>query len=105
MVKGGGLNFSFAQFTPSLVVYKQIGPTPWTGGLEWQAERVKPWDFRYFDYALVNGDEDVHNYVVRQAQLAPVTNSGSWRLYRISEPTRSLAASGASGAPGEGRAQ
>lgn len=79
---GGQLNFSFADFAPSLVVYRERRRPPWTPGLEWYAERVQPADLHHFDYALVHGDESVHEITRTRMGLAPVTSTGSWRLYR-----------------------
>ena len=55
VIHGGRLNFSFAQFAPSLVVDAHPQRRPWTPGLEWFPEWVRPEDFSYFDYALING--------------------------------------------------
>ena len=82
VLHGGRLNASFAGFAPSLVVYRHRRPIPWTPNLEWFAERVRPDDVTYFDYALINGGADIH----AQAQawpLAAVTDAGRWRLYRV----------------------
>jgi hypothetical protein len=86
VIRGGTLNFSFAEFAPSLVVYADRRRTPWTGGLEWFPERVRTGDFLHFDYALVNGGPDVHQAIVDRFPLVPVTTSGFWRLYATSGP-------------------
>jgi hypothetical protein len=80
---GGELNFSFADFAPSLVVYKDLQRVRWTSGLEWFAEWVTDADFRHFDFALVGGDEQVHERLGGAPHLQPVTREGTWRLYRI----------------------
>src|SRR5262245_12505746 len=54
VVHGGTLNFSFAEFAPSLVVYDEPRKLPWTPGLEWFPKSVRSEDFAYFDYALIN---------------------------------------------------
>ncbi len=61
---------------------------PWTGGIEWQAERAKPSDFGYFDYALVNADQPLHATLNALPDLHPVTAEGRWRLYRIGAAVR-----------------
>lgn len=85
--RGGTLNFSFAEFSPCLVVYKQFRRA-WTGGLEWFPENVKARDLRHFDFALVNGTPRIHSISRAQPQLSPVTNNGRWRLYKIVQPGR-----------------
>ena len=83
VMKGGTLNFSFAEFSPCLVVYKERFIRPWTGGLEWFPDRVKESDLNYFDYALINGTEQIHATATADKRLRPVTNDGRWRLYKI----------------------
>ena len=80
---GGQLNFSFADFVPSLVVFRDMGHRRWTLGLEWFVERVQSSDLAFFDYALINGDEAVHGGISRLRGFRPVTEHGRWRLYRI----------------------
>jgi len=82
---GGRLNTSFAGFAPSLVVYRQRRAAPWTPNLEWFAERVRPEDFAYFDYAIINGGPSIHEQALA-LPLEPVTATGRWRLYRITAP-------------------
>lgn len=84
VVHGGSLNFSFAGFAPSLVVYREPRGVPWTIGLEWFAERVRVDDLRHFDYVLVNAPAKAHDAFVRTAPIEAVTTSGRWRLYRNS---------------------
>ncbi len=88
VVRGGELNFSFAQFAPMAVVYRAPRRPPWTSGIEWRAERVKPSDFGYFDYALVNADRPLHATLTALPDLHPVTAEGRWRLYRIGAAVR-----------------
>jgi hypothetical protein len=83
VMKGGGLNFTFAEFPSCLVVYKKPTRPPWTVGLEWFPERVKESDLAYFDFALINGDEQVHGITGSNPGLQPVTREGRWRLYRV----------------------
>ncbi|MFH0821650.1 MAG: hypothetical protein V2B18_02780 [Pseudomonadota bacterium] len=80
---GGLLNFSFAEFSPCLVVYKDAFLRPWTGGLEWFPQRLRESDLRYFDHALVNGTGGVHAVTASNPAFKPVTTLGRWRLYRI----------------------
>jgi hypothetical protein len=86
VLKGGTLNFSFAEFSPCLVVFKDKSPKPWTHGLEWFPRLVKESDLNYFDYVLINGTEQIHAASATQSRLAPVTKSGRWRLYRVKVP-------------------
>jgi hypothetical protein len=81
VIHGGTLNFSFAEFAPSLVVYADRRRVPWAPNLEWFPERVRPGDFLYFDYALINGGPDLHRSVPERFPVMPVTTSGTWRLY------------------------
>ena len=83
VLHGGRLNFSFADFVPSPVVFRDFGHWRWTLGLEWFAERVQPSDLAFFDYALVNGNEAVHERFSRLFGVPGVTNQGRWRLYRL----------------------
>jgi len=83
VLRGGRLNFSFAEFVPSLTVYKEPFKTPWTHGLEWYPHRVKKKDLKYFDYALINGSRRIHDISGSMGLLVPVTHTGRWRLYRV----------------------
>jgi hypothetical protein len=88
VLKGGQLNFSFADFGPSLVVYRQRRHLPWTSGLEWYPERAKKGDLLFFDYALVNADEKAHETIASEAYLKPVTGEGRWRCYKVLPPQK-----------------
>jgi hypothetical protein len=83
---GGRLNASFAGLAPSLVVYRQHVPAPWTANLEWFADQVRPDDLRFFDYALINGGPEIHAQAAAMP-LSAVTADGRWRLYRVTAPT------------------
>ncbi len=83
VLKGGTLNFSFAEFSPCLVVFRDNSPKPWTHGLEWFPKLVKESDLHYFDYALINGTNQIHAATRARSPLVPVTTTGLWRLYRI----------------------
>lgn len=83
VLRGGALNFSFASFAPSPVVYRNGLKKPWTVGLEWFAERVRAEDFYSFDYALVNAPEQVHAQILSRMPVEAATESGRWRLYRV----------------------
>jgi len=85
--RGGELNFSFADFGPSLVIYKRPRRLAWTSGLEWFPERAKKSDLLSFDYALVSGDEKLHAGIAQEGALIPQTPSGRWRLYKVRVPT------------------
>jgi len=86
--RGGELNFSFADFGPSLVVYRKRRDIPWTSGLEWFPERVRVRDFRYFDYALIHGSDELHTQLKGIGLLKAVTKKGMWRLYKTSNDER-----------------
>jgi hypothetical protein len=88
VVRGGQLNFSFAEFAPMGVVYRTPRARPWTRGLEWFAERVTRSDFSHFDYALVNAEGWWHSSLAASGALTPVTGQGRWRLYRINAIAR-----------------
>jgi hypothetical protein len=81
--RGGELNFSFADFGPSLVIYKKPRRLAWTSGLEWFPERAKKSDLLSFDYALVSGDDKLHAEIAQEGTLVPQTTFGRWRLYKI----------------------
>jgi hypothetical protein len=81
--RGGELNFSFADFGPSLVIYREPRRLEWTSGLEWFPERAKKSDLMFFDYAIVSGNETVHEAVRQEDALKPVTTAGRWRLYKV----------------------
>jgi len=83
VLRGGELNFSFADFGPSLVVYRRRRRIPWTSGLEWFPERTKKGDLLFFDYALINAEEKAHESIASEAYLKPVTREGRWRCYKI----------------------
>jgi hypothetical protein len=84
--RGGELNFSFADFGPSLVVYRQRRRIPWTNGLEWFPERAKKTDLLFFNYALINGGKKFHESFAEDPALRPATGAGRWRLYQVSAP-------------------
>ncbi len=81
--KGGELNFSFAEHYSGLVAYGAKRDVRWTIGLEWAGSAVKRSDFAFFDFVLANGEERDHKTLSSYAELAPVTSSGRWRLYRV----------------------
>ncbi|HCS46880.1 MAG TPA: hypothetical protein DIW61_00920 [Candidatus Aminicenantes bacterium] len=80
--RGGELNFSFADFGPSLVLYRTPRQLAWTSGLEWFPERAKKSDLLSFDYALVSGDDGLHEAIRRDRTFDAVTSAGRWRLYK-----------------------
>jgi hypothetical protein len=86
--RGGELNFSFADFGPSLVIYREPRRLAWTSGLEWFPERAKKSDLLSFDYALVSGDDRLHEAVRRDQTFYAVTSSGRWRLYKTVPKTQ-----------------
>ncbi len=85
MLKGGTLNFSFAEFSPCLVVYKTPFHPPWTSGLEWFPNNVKESDLQYFDHLILHGSEETHGETSGNPGFTPVTTEGAWRLYTIKQ--------------------
>ncbi len=81
--KGGKLNFSFAEFSPCLVIYKEPFRREWTGGLEWFPSRAKESDLLFFDHAIISCKNDCHENLQRHSILRPKTFEGNWRLYKI----------------------
>ncbi len=83
--KGGQLNFSFAEHSTGIVIYKEPRRRTWTPGLEWIPERVTNRDIVQFDYALVNGFDQTHLHFSRLPYLKEVTKEGEgrWRLYEV----------------------
>jgi hypothetical protein len=88
VVRDARLNFSFAEFAPSLVVYAQGRQRPWTYGLNWNAAAVQPSDVKQFDFVLV-GDRTralEQTLLLRPGLAEPVTHEGVWRLDRVLGP-------------------
>ena len=102
VVHGDTLNFSFADFKPSLVVYREPrfqrnpdykpdlstegGGAPfmgWQSGLEWSPFRFTPRDAWFFDYAVVHGDDELHAFFQRSPFLEHMGGSEVWQLYRV----------------------
>ncbi len=83
VLKGGRLNFSFAEFSPCLVVYKTPFHTPWTPDLNWIPTRAQESDLTYFDYVILNGSEEMHEDMSARPVVKAVTGQGSWRLYAV----------------------
>lgn len=83
VVKGGELNFSFADFAPSLVKYDPPRDKAWHPALEWYPRQVRPSDIAHFDYVLAGGNDETHARLASFQELEPVTSSGVWRLYRV----------------------
>lgn len=84
VVRGGDLNFSFALFPSSWVIYDPVPPRPWTEGLEWFPERLRSEDFAHFTHVLAGtADERTHRLLAAAPELAPVTDGNVWRLYRV----------------------
>jgi hypothetical protein len=83
VLHGGRLNFSFAEFAPSLVVYRSRPEIRWTRGLEWFSEWLRREDLAHFEYAIVNGHEHTHASFTALSGVTPMTHEGRWRLYRL----------------------
>jgi hypothetical protein len=88
VLRGGVVNFSFAQFPPSLVVYRQP-QQPWSSGLEWFPERLRSDDLAWFDHALVDAPPALHDRIALHPAMEPVTTDGFWRLYRLAPTSQS----------------
>ncbi|NOY54004.1 MAG: hypothetical protein GXP58_10380 [Deltaproteobacteria bacterium] len=82
-VKGGSLNFSFAEHASGIVQFRKQRPPHWTPGLEWNAQWVKIRDILAFNYLLINGTQETQNIFDALPILKPVTKRGRWRLYRV----------------------
>lgn len=89
VLRGGRLNFSFAEFAPSLVVFRRQGHPPWTAGLEWFPQLLKRRDLDHFDYLLVHATPTDHRGFAGDPRLATLTADGLWRLYRVAPPADS----------------
>jgi hypothetical protein len=83
VLHGGTLNFSFADFPPSPVVYDPPRHAPWTPGLEWFPQAVRREDFGWFDHVLVRAGADLHARFAAEPWLTPVTPLAPWVLYRV----------------------
>ena len=79
---GGTVAFSFANFAPMPVVFKETYSHPWTRDLEWEPWNLKLSDLEWFDVVLVNGYRESHERIAETEALVPVTTEGFWRLYR-----------------------
>jgi len=86
VLHGVETDFSFAEHGNGLVRYRSPRVAPWTRALSGDARRMEPGDYGFFDFALVNAHEDEHLTYANAAPVRPVTVSGRWRLYRVSEP-------------------
>jgi len=82
-IHGGTLNFSFADFPPSLVVYSPPRRAPWSGGLEWYPQRLRDGDLAHFNHMLVRADAALHARIAGDPATEPATTAGDWRLYRL----------------------
>ena len=100
VVRGGELNFSFADFAPELVVYREPRTPPWTSGLEWFPERARTRDAAFFDFVVASGGERDHERLRSGLGLEPVTAAGTWRLYRVPASARRAEAVPSLAAPG-----
>ena len=99
-LRGGELNFSFAELPSSTVVYRHLRETPWTSLLELVPQRVQRDDFAHFEFALIDGTDALHAEVAAGDVLEPVTGEGRWRLYRVLPPP-AAPSGGPAAAPGD----
>jgi hypothetical protein len=84
VLRGGELNFSFAHFPSSLVVYadhRRRGP--WSVNLEWDPQLVRTADFPHFTHVLLAGGPEIHQRFAAAPFLEPVTGPNPWRLYAV----------------------
>jgi hypothetical protein len=87
LLRGASTNFDFSEHGTALIRGARRAK-PWTSGLEWFPERVRPDDFEHFDVALVGAPPEYHEQVIaRLPGLSEMTHSGLWRLYRIETAT------------------
>jgi hypothetical protein len=82
-LKGCSLSSSFADYSSSLVTFKDRSEKPWTRYIEWFPEKLKVSDLKYFDYALVDGFDNLHDQIRSQEHFEPMNKDGRWRLYKI----------------------
>ena len=82
VLRGGWLNFSFAQFSSSLVAFKNFTP-PWTNGLEWFPRSVKESDLNYFEFLIYGAPQEMQAQLSENPRLVPVNDQDVWRLYKI----------------------
>ena len=85
VAKGGTLNFSFADFHPSLVVYKKQREKKWTKSLEWFPTLFKPSDCQYFDYLVLNATEKMHLVFETETFISAITDGKRWQLYKVDD--------------------
>ena len=97
VARGGELNFSFADFAPALVVYREPRKPAWTSGLEWFPERATRSDLGSFEFVIAGGGERDHARLRTGLGLEPATAGGTWRLYRL--PAAARRAGAAEAAP------
>ncbi|MEM9555025.1 MAG: hypothetical protein AAGC60_12255 [Acidobacteriota bacterium] len=94
VLRGGTLNFSFADLATSLVTYReprmpgyspatQDLPWRWTPGLEWHPERLRSADLEHFSHVLVHGGEEVQQRFAANPRLEPLSTVGTWHLYAV----------------------
>lgn len=97
-LRGGTLNFSFAEFPPSPVVLRDDPASPWAGGLEWFPQNVRRQDLAHFSHLLVLAPPPVHSQLAADPVLDAVTPEAPWRLYAVRPERLSPAAGPAAGA-------
>lgn len=85
---GGDLSFSFAEHASSIVAYRTPRRAPWTAGLEWFPRNLTRRDLRFFDYALVIGDESMHTSFAAATSARPLVREGQVRAYAIPRQPR-----------------
>ncbi len=85
---GGRLGFSFVSLASSLVVKRELAlPDPWTPGLEWAPQLLRPSDLERFDHLLVHAPlELTAGFLAQEERLVPLTGEAPWRLFRIADP-------------------
>lgn len=83
VLRGGTLSFSFAEFRPSLVVFREDRTARWTNGLEWLPGEVKPSDFGFFDHVLIHGSSEIQEEAKSLGPITPMNETLPWRLHRV----------------------
>jgi hypothetical protein len=83
VMKGGTLNFSFADRASSLVVYQPPRSIPWTDELDWSPDHLQYSDLPYFSHVIIGGPPALHGNIESSGKVRAVTQTGVWRLYEV----------------------
>jgi hypothetical protein len=105
LLRGASTHFDFSEHGTALIRGTRRAK-PWTPGLEWLPETVRPADFEHFDVALIGAPPEFHEQVIaRLSGLSALTHTGLWRLYGINAASAPSSGEpvGIAGAPAAGR--